>query len=67
MWPSRMPMPRSDMVSVTIAGATLGRLKQNVGTRSARRGGVVNAVDDGAGSLQDFEHLERKCSFVLAD
>src|SRR5271170_49812 len=30
-------------------------------------GGVVHAIDDGPGSLQDFEHLERKCSFVLAN
>jgi hypothetical protein len=37
MWPSRMPIPRSDIVSVTSDGATFGRLEQSVGTRSARQ------------------------------
>jgi hypothetical protein len=48
--------------------------RSHVGKAEAKRrnafgqaSSVVNAVDDGAGSLQDFEHLERKCSFVFLD
>src|SRR5271155_1606524 len=45
----------------------VGKFKAKRGNAFGQAGGVVNAVDDGADSLQDLEHLGRKCSFVLAD
>ena len=70
---------RSVHVAVTNANASVrhglgDERRRDVGKAETKRrnafgqaGGVVNAVDDGAGSLQDFEHLERKCSFVFSD
>ena len=48
-------------------GRDVGKVEAKRGNAFGQAGGVVDAVDDGAGSLQDFEHLERECSFVFSD
>ena len=44
-----------------------GKAETKCGNAFGQLRDVVYAVNDGAGGMQNFEHLERKSGFVLAD